>query len=254
MSRPELSDEAKARIRAEEEARIQARLEEEYRHAVRAELERQLAAERAPTDVERPALTMPGAPIVRVPSSGGAGGERSERVRILPALDAHASRAEEALLPAADGGASSPVAPRPSTRLARRSRLWWAALVCGLAGLGALVVALVGWPRPSSGAGEMEREVPPSGVIVLGGEGELRASDLLDEGDGAGLAGEDWRVGADGRIEVVPRPPITSPAELAREHAEEPGRPRWPVPDNPPLEQIYQRIDESPDGLIELRP
>ncbi len=253
MSRPELSDEAKARIRAEEEARIQARLEEEYRQAVRAELERQLAAERAPTDVERPALTMPGAPIVRVPSSGGADTERSERVRILPALDARASRAGPVSASAVEVGASPEGAP-PAARVARRSQLWWWALACVLAGLGAWVVALVGWPRASPSAGEMERELPPSGVIVLGGDGELRATDLLDEDDGAGLAGEDWRVGADGRIEVVPRAPITSPAELAREHAEEPGRPNWPVPDNPPLEQIYQRIDESPDGLIELRP
>jgi hypothetical protein len=227
MAKPRLSDEAKARIRAEEEARRRAELEERYRREVRAELEADLAAEEATTDVDRRPVAPRSTAPREVPPPAG----RGEHVRILPKVDPAAARR------AADVVASPLVAPElvaVPVEMARvpRSRLWWLGAAMLVTGATALVAGVL-ISRDSPGDDDSTT------ALELDGDGELDASEAVAD-DAAELAGEAWVLGADGGIVVTPRAPLMSLDALRRELAEPAGEPRWPIPQNPPLDELLR--------------
>lgn len=229
---PWLSDEAKARIRAEEAARLQAQLEEQYRQEVRAELERELAESTAPTDHERPALPMTGARPVDMPA---------DRVRVMTAVDPNRAAApvrdtipHQPIFEAAED--VRPSRPSQLSQPLRRSRLWRWALGAVVLGAGLIVLGVVAGGTPEGAAKGEAIELRPSGPAVeVGVFGE-------EVGD---IAGERWERGPDGHIVVTPRAPVMSLEDFAREHAESEGEPRWPIPENPPLEELARRAEEE---------
>ena len=268
---PRLSDEARARIRAEEELRLQAKLEEDYRQAVRAELEAAAAAE-----VRR------GSPVLDdvkdlLREAPSAPAQRSEKVRVMPVLGAPEAARKGASLPREaqpdiaslrDTAVDAPrrVAPPSAAPVevhdahdddtdatdevssaappAHRTRLWW--LAAGALLLGAAAIALGAiWRAPA----QLAAATDPG--IVLSPRGEPTPSATLDD-DPAALAGEHIEMRADGTFHATPRAPLMTLEALRAELAEREGEPRWPIPPNPTLDELLRQPPPPED--LELVP
>jgi len=213
-----LTDEQKARIRAEEEARATALAEERYRQQVRAELEAKQQAE-------------------------------------LEEAYRHQVRAEIEGQPAVPGPPPATPTPAPPPRpiaaagaepsgLGKAVGLWLGAGILAAGAIAMAVVALTG----GSGEAAVDPGVPDDGAppdIVAAGDGAL-APVAAAKWDPAALGFEGFEDGPDGAVRKVAAAPVKTFDEL-KASAETPRAPRTVVPESS-LSDLLDRAEKKKGG------